>query len=159
MTKTTLLVIAVVGLNAAATRADTRNVTGTAARDLMEAVVATGLPLKDLTADGKGGLVDRAGKQADFHHGPITIETGRLQCDYSAGAPFPDELKSAIECNIADKDGKLGKTLANPLALAAQLERQGAKYEAHTGGRTLRVTSLSCTRDGGTGKYTCQLSL
>ncbi len=115
-----------------------------AARNLMEALAAAGFEMKSL--------------EPAEQFGKLAIEAGGFSCDYNAGT-FPDEWMVDVNCTQVST-GSAPTMLKNPLALAKALAATPARFQPHTGARTITVESVSCLLDRSTTKkYTCKLAI
>ena len=120
-------------------RSDVRikEVHGDKARNIMEALAASGIELH---------MGDEFGSQ------PITLDAKDITCRYSI-ARFPDEWMSNARCTLGNIDSS-NQELANPVALAKALQKY-ATLEGALGSRYLTVESVSCVLEYNTMDYHC----
>jgi hypothetical protein len=114
-------------------------VRGDKARDIMEALAASGYKMRS---------GDEFGSQ------PITIKSHAITCRYTA-AYFPDEWMSDSNCYQGDsiRDKALPNSLSLAKAIGAVAEMEGA-----AGSRFISVSGVSCVLSYEARAYSCDVS-
>jgi hypothetical protein len=108
-----------------------KNVTGTEARNLMEALSASGFQIEN-NADEWSGKT-------------LIIKTDAISCHYNAISP--DEWMTNVTCNVGTQS----------LALAKSIKAY-VYIEAGVGNRWFAVNSINCALKYVQREYSCQIS-
>lgn len=132
--------VLVTGLVASAAPAPKKvQIRGAAAREIMEALAAS-------------GYGDQIEKYDDFHSQPLEIKTGEINCRMSNGQ-YPDGWMSSATCT----KGKGARTLPNSVLLAKVIAPH-VEGDSAAGTSYFGVGSISCVVSVDAGAYSCEIT-